>query len=213
MNLEDTCINIDDIKTLAQGAYGVLPKSCELRQRVLNLTYPSANEYGELMVLDNPIFVTSAMVATDLGDLSSIYISASAKDVNTNSAFQVGNDGDVLVGGMLWKYVKVSGNATNGATIQITLVGYELGYSDVEHSEETAIRSQTINVDATMEQNGYFLVSDSVVLPLSALVFQNGILVSKSYYQLNRKEIETYIGYIQFDENYIHNGDIITILY
>lgn len=210
---EEIQISIDDIKTLAQRAYGVLPKSCEYRQKVLNLTYPSANEYGELMVLENPIFVTSAMVATDLGDLSSIYISASADDVNTNKAFQVGTDGDVLVGGMLWKYIKVSGNANNGATTQITLVGYELGYSDVEPSGETAIRSQTINVDATMENSGNFLVADSVVLPLSALVFQNGILASKSYYQLNKKGTETYVGYIQFDENFIHNGDVITILY
>ena len=210
---EEIQISIDDIKTLAQKTYGALPKFCDFRQRVLNLTYPSANEYGELLVLDNPIFVTSAMVATDLGDLSQIYISASADDVNTNKAFQVGTDGDVFVGGMLWKYVKVSGNANNGATIQITLVGYELGYSDVEPSGETAIRSQTINVDATMENIGNFLVADSVVLPLSALVFQNGILVSKSYYQLNKKGTETCVGYIQFDENFIHNGDIITILY
>ena len=210
---EEIQISIDDIKTLARQIYGTFPKSCEFRQMVLNLTYPSANEYGELMMLDNPIFVTSAMVATDLGDLSQIYISASADDVNTSKAFQVGTDGDVFVGGMLWKYIKVSGNANNVATIQITLVGYELRYSDVEPSGKTAIRSQTINVDATMENSGNFLVADSVVLPLSALVFQNGILASKSYYQLNKKGTETYVGYIQFDENFIHNGDVITILY
>lgn len=210
---EEIQISIDDIKTLAQRAYGVLPKTCNFKQVVINLTYPSANEYGELLALENPIFVSSAMVATDLGDLSSIYISASADDVNTNKAFQVGTDGDVFVGGMLWKYIKVSGNANNGATTQITLVGYELGYSDVEPSGETAIRSQAINVDATMETNGYFLVDDSVVLPLSALVFQNGILVSKSYYQLNKQDGQTANGYIQFDENFIHNGDTITILY
>lgn len=210
---EKTQISIDDIKTLGQNTYGVLPKFCEFRQKVLNITYPSENEYSNLIRLNNPIFVTSAMVATNLGDLSQIYISASADDVNTNKAVQVGTDGDVLVSGVLWRYFRVSGNATNGATIQITLVGYELGYSDVKPSWETAIRSQTINVDATMANSGNFLVADSVVLPLSALVFQNGILVSKSYYQLNKKGTETYVGYIQFDENFIHNGDVITILY
>lgn len=216
MNDNLNLISIDDIKYMAKGIYGSLPKSCSFVQKTITLTYPSANSFGDMKVLENPIFVTNVQISTNVNaEDNGIYVSASANDTGDVTAFEVGKDGDVdMGGGTIWKYIKVSGDATNGATIEITLNGYELGYSDSEEpSSETFLRTARITITSAQEDSGVILVDDNVTLSLQSLVFQNGILVPNAYYTINNNGGATQSGYITFDADFIHEGDLIVVTY
>jgi hypothetical protein len=208
-------ISIDDIKYLAQQIYGNLPMSCNFVQKTYTLSYPSANEFSNLLVLENPIFVTNAQVSVITSEESGqVYISASADNSNDLTAFNLGTDGDVLNGGAVWKYLKVSGNLNNGGGVQITLTGYELGYSGGSTpSEETFVRSKRINVTSAMATNGYVLVNENIVISTNSLVFANGVLCSTSAYTLNAQGTETAYGYITFADGFLTDGDEICVLY
>jgi hypothetical protein len=118
---------IDNIKYMAQSIYGLLPKSCKFVTKTIEVTYPSGGE-SELQTLDNPIYVTNIQVGKTLSKVTNdVYISVSANNDDNDNFIDLGTDGDMLTGN-IWKYIKVSGDASGGDTILLTLTGYELDY-------------------------------------------------------------------------------------
>ncbi len=119
---------LDNIKYLAQSIYGQLPKDCKYSMKEIELGYSASGSFSQLTTLENPFFVTHVMVGRTLSGMANdVYISASADNSNDLTAINLGTDGDVRVGG-IWKYLKVSGNASSGGTIKLTLTGYELTF-------------------------------------------------------------------------------------
>lgn len=208
-------ITLDDIRNLAKEIYGAYPKGLKMVQKVYLLTYPSANDFSDLLILQNPIYVTNIMVSNTVGNLSdTTFISASANDPNEQKAFNVGQDGTISGGGAIWKYVKASGTVTNGAEVQLTIVGYELDYDGtIIPPQEIKARTVRIDVNSTMATNKYILVDENTTLDRNSLVFVNGDLVNPDNYILNKKGSDLSKGYITFADNVISNEDTVTVFY
>lgn len=120
---------LDNIKYMAQSIYGLLPKDCNFVTKTIELTYSAGSE-SELTTLENPMYVTNVQVGKSLSKVTNdVYISVSANDDDNDNFIDLGTDGDMLTGN-IWKYIKVSGDASGGDTILLTLTGYELNYED-----------------------------------------------------------------------------------
>ena len=121
---------LDNIKYMAQSIYGLLPKDCNFVTKTIEFTYDSSGIASDLETLDNPMYVTNIQVAKSLSKISNkVYVAVSADDEENNNFVDLGTDGDMLTGN-IWKYIKVSGDASNGDTITLTLTGYELNYTE-----------------------------------------------------------------------------------
>ena len=120
---------LDNIKYMAQSIYGLLPKDCNFVTKTIELTYDSSGTASDLETLENPMYVTNIQVAKSLSKISNnVYVAVSADDDENNNFVDLGTDGDMLTGN-IWKYIKVSGDASSGDTITLTLTGYELNYT------------------------------------------------------------------------------------
>lgn len=120
---------LDNIKYMAQSIYGLLPKDCNFVTKTIEFTYDSSGIASDLETLDNPMYVTNIQVAKSLSKISNnVYVAISADDEGNNNFVDLGTDGDMLTGN-IWKYIKVSGDASNGDIITLTLTGYELNYT------------------------------------------------------------------------------------
>lgn len=120
---------IDNIKYLAKLIYGLLPKSCNFVTKTIELTYGSSGTASDLKTLENPIFVTHVQIGKSLDNINNnVFISVSADNMQDEKFIDVGTDGDMLTGN-IWKYIKLSGDASSGDTILLTLTGFELEYS------------------------------------------------------------------------------------
>ena len=120
---------LDNIKYMAQSIYGLLPKDCNFVTKTIEFTYDSSGIASDLETLDNPMYVTNIQVAKSLSKISNkVYVAISADDEENNNFVDLGTDGDMITGN-IWKYIKVSGDASNGDTITLTLTGYELNYT------------------------------------------------------------------------------------
>ena len=120
---------LDNIKYMAQSIYGLLPKDCNFVTKTIEFTYDSSGIASDLETLDNPMYVTNIQVAKNLSKISNkVYVAISADDEENNNFVDLGTDGDMLTGNV-WKYIKVSGDASSGDTITLTLTGYELNYT------------------------------------------------------------------------------------
>ena len=120
---------LDNIKYMAQSIYGLLPKDCNFVTKTIEFTYDSSGIASDLETLDNPMYVTNIQVAKSLSKISNkVYVAISADDEENNNFVDLGTDGDMLTGN-IWKYIKVSGDASNGDIITLTLTGYELNYT------------------------------------------------------------------------------------
>lgn len=120
---------LDNIKYMAQSIYGLLPKDCNFVTKTIEFTYDSSGIASDLETLDNPMYVTNIQVAKSLSKISNkVYVAVSADDDVNNNFVDLGTDGDMLTGN-IWKYIKVSGDASNGDIITLTLTGYELNYT------------------------------------------------------------------------------------
>lgn len=121
---------LDNIKYMAQSIYGLLPKDCNFVTKTIELTYVSSGTASVLETLVNPMYVTNIQVAKSLSKISNkVYVAISADDEVNNNFVDLGTDGDMLTGN-IWKYIKVSGDASNGDIITLTLTGYELNYTE-----------------------------------------------------------------------------------
>lgn len=121
---------LDNIKYMAQSIYGLLPKDCNFVTKTIEFTYDSSGIASDLETLDNPMYVTNIQVAKSLSKISNkVYVAISADDEENNNFVDLGTDGDMLTGN-IWKYIKVSGDASNGDIITLTLTGYELNYTE-----------------------------------------------------------------------------------
>ena len=121
---------LDNIKYMAQSIYGLLPKDCNFVTKTIEFTYDSSGIASDLETLDNPMYVTNIQVAKSLSKISNkVYVAISADDEENNNFVDLGTDGDMITGN-IWKYIKVSGDASNGDTITLTLTGYELNYTE-----------------------------------------------------------------------------------
>jgi hypothetical protein len=121
---------LDNIKYMAQSIYGLLPKDCNFVTKTIEFTYDSSGIASDLETLDNPMYVTNIQVAKSLSKISNkVYVAVSADDEENNNFVDLGTDGDMITGN-IWKYIKVSGDASNGDTITLTLTGYELNYTE-----------------------------------------------------------------------------------
>lgn len=120
--------SLDDIKYMALDLYGSLPLSCNYVTKVIDFTYSASGEFSQTEELEKPIFATHIQVGKELADIGKkVYVSMSATDDSDDMAVDLGNDGDIMVGNII-KYIKVSGNASQGANIRLTITGFELGY-------------------------------------------------------------------------------------
>ena len=120
---------LDNRKYMAQSIYGLLPKDCNFVTKTIEFTYDSSGIASDLETLDNPMYVTNIQVAKSLSKISNnVYVAISADDEENNNFVDLGTDGDMLTGN-IWKYIKVSGDASNGDIITLTLTGYELNYT------------------------------------------------------------------------------------
>lgn len=121
---------LDNIKYMAQSIYGLLPKDCNFVTKTIEFTYDSSGIASDLETLDNPMYVTNIQVAKSLSNISNnVYVAVSADDEENNNFVDLGTDGDMITGN-IWKYIKVSGDASSGDTITLTLTGYELNYTE-----------------------------------------------------------------------------------
>lgn len=121
---------LDNIKYMAQSIYGLLPKDCNFVTKTIEFTYDSSGIASDLETLDNPMYVTNIQVAKSLSKISNnVYVAVSADDEENNNFVDLGTDGDMITGN-IWKYIKVSGDASSGDTITLTLTGYELNYTE-----------------------------------------------------------------------------------
>ena len=121
---------LDNIKYMAQSIYGLLPKDCNFVTKTIEFTYDSSGIASDLETLDNPMYVTNIQVAKSLSKISNnVYVAVSADDEENNNFVDLGTDGDMITGN-IWKYIKVSVDASNGDIITLTLTGYELNYTE-----------------------------------------------------------------------------------